>query len=121
MFVIVHTTHKILSSLGRFQKLSKGVYDGVLGVTYLDQAKNVQAALKIPLSSIDKLSEVIHEFENVGNCGHLLVTNGGVVLEFSKGASTPNMRGFWHKVSKGEMLDGAVHYFDGANIFRVEG
>lgn len=121
MFVIVHTTHKILSKLERVQKLTHGALDALEPMTYLDKAKTAQAAFKVPLSDINKVKEVIYDFANVGDCGHLLVTDGGVVLEHIKGDSIPNVRGYWTEVKNGEMLDGAVHYFDGKSIFRIEG
>jgi hypothetical protein len=121
MFLIVHTTHKILNNLERVQKLTHGVFDALEPMTYLDESKNAQAAIKVPLSSINEVKGVLNVFANVGNRGHLLVTGSGVALEHLKGDSVPNIKGFWHKVADRKMLDGAVHYFDGESIFRIEG
>lgn len=121
MYLIVPTTHKIMNSIATLHKLTQGVFDGVEPVTYLDESKTAQAAIKVPLNRIDDLGDIQNVFASVGDSSNLLVLDSGVVLECIKGQSTPSVKGFWHQVKDRKVLAGAVHYFVGSQIFRVEG
>lgn len=121
MFALLKITHKALNSFDKVRSYLPEQLRDVEPMTYLDEAGNVQAGLKVNINDNDGF-EGLHDVAAKMGCDSIrFVVSSNVVMDSRTDDCLYNTRGFWTKATDQIKAIGAVYFIGGERFFINEG